>query len=206
VRVLLSRFWQSFTRFDADGDLDTVAQGVAGCPRAVQHALLVIKRRADAIAHGDAVTPISCADLVTLIYRSWLECVFLPGLAEHLRAAEEAYLCIRYPAEWNATADTVDGIPVAIIPTSTVKQSWREAAQVGVIAPPRSGWWRNYGIPSVPVFRALYPRPRSASCDASEPERFSNRHRQGLSRLRHCQIMPHWHYASASAGACCIMQ
>lgn len=127
----------TFVRFDEPDDLETVVRGVSGCPRAVQHVLLVIRLRAEAIVRGDDVPPISCVQLVSIAYSSW-RCsgvsVFLRGHAEHLSAAEEAFLCVCYPAVWDAKAETVDdGVPVATLPAASVKQSWRNAAYVGVL-------------------------------------------------------------------------
>ena len=125
-----------FVIFEVPKDLETLVRGVAGCPRAVQHALLVIRVRAEAIVRGETLPTITCSELVVLAYASWRASgvsVFLRGENKHLRAAEEAFLCTCFPSAWNATAAAVDGIPVATMSASNVVQSWREAAHVGVL-------------------------------------------------------------------------
>lgn len=127
----------TYVSFEDADDLEAVVSSVVGCPRAVQYALLVIRRRAEAIVRGEPQSQISCYELVALAYDSWRACgasVFLGGQAKHLPAAEEAFLCTCYPSQWGAQASSADeGVPVAVMPTAGVKRSWRDAAYVGVI-------------------------------------------------------------------------
>ena len=126
----------AYVHFDADADLETVVCGVAGCPRAVQHALLVVRQRAEALGRGESVPPITCAQLAVEAYDSWRASgvsVYLRGQAEHLPAAEEAFLCTCYPTAWAAVGKVVDGVPVATMDAGSVPRPWREAAHAGVL-------------------------------------------------------------------------
>ena len=116
-----------YVSFDNADDLEAVVSSVVGCPRAVQHALLVIRGRAEAIVRGEPLSQISCYELVALAYDSWRACgagVFFGGQAVHLPAA----------LQWGAQASSADeGVPVAVMPAADVKRSWRDAAYVGVV-------------------------------------------------------------------------
>lgn len=164
----------AFVQFDEAADLDTVVCGVSGCPRAVQHLLLVIRLRAEALMRGEVLSPISCIQLVPIAYNSWRRSgvsLFLRGHAEHLRAAEEAFLCVCNPAAWEANAETADDdVPVATLPAASVKQSWRDAAFEGVLRLRISGEVATL-FPPYPFLeryiRSLGPQ-RLAMCDCIE--------------------------------------
>jgi hypothetical protein len=125
-----------FLRFDRIAELELFARGVAGCPRAVQHGLLVAKERAQAVLRGETVSAITCREYVVMAYHSWrgsgVSC-FLRGNAAHLPAAEEALLCVCFPAGWHAVASTEEDVPIATISVKKLPLSWREAAHVGVL-------------------------------------------------------------------------
>lgn len=113
-----------------------LSKGVAGCPRAVQHLLLVVRDRGATLASGIKLQQISVAELVAEAADSWRKSgfsSFLAGEARHLPAAEEAFLATCFPEAWAAKQQSIGSVGAVVLPIRQLPASWREAADAGVV-------------------------------------------------------------------------
>ena len=111
-------------------------RGIVGSPRAVQHALRVMKIRAEALACGEVVPRIDVNEFLDRAYKAWREAggsSWLTADNANAVAAEEAFLCTCYPSAWSATPAMVDDIHVAEMLTRDVPVEWLAAAQADAL-------------------------------------------------------------------------
>jgi len=102
---------REYLTFASEQDEWLVARGVAGCPRAVQHLLLVAKQRTEALARHDVLAPMSCAALVERAAKSWRQ------------AGSGAFL--KDQSQEKPHASPKHGVLAALKSTARLSRRWR---------------------------------------------------------------------------------